>query len=87
MRRSKMRILRRLEKTERLEMTYSQAAQDRAKLLRANYREALIRKDPNLLSPIAEAWYWYDKAEPLSDEKYLCRAVICILSQPENEIC
>ena len=68
-------------------MNYSQQAIDRAALLRANFREALMRGEKDPKCPMDEAWYYYDKSEPLSDEKYLCRAVICILSQPENEIC
>ena len=57
-------------------MNYSQQAIDRAALLRANFPKC----------PMDEAWYYYDKSEPLSDEKYLYRAVICILCEAEKEI-
>jgi hypothetical protein len=64
-------------------MTYSQSAIDRAALLRANYREALIRGDKDPLDPLlgALAWYRVD-----SSNKSHWRETIHILSNPEPTV-
>ena len=65
-------------------MNYSQAAIDRAKLLRANYREALMRKDENPKCPLDEALDWF--AITTMEGRVMLREVIHILSEPESEI-
>ena len=65
-------------------MNYSQQAIASAKRLRANYREALMRKDENPKCPLDEALDWF--AITTMEGRVMLREVIHILSEPESEI-
>ena len=65
-------------------MTYSAEALASAKRLRANYREALMRKDENPKCPLDEALDWF--AITTMEGRVMFREVIHILSEPESEI-
>ena len=65
-------------------MTYSAEALASAKHLRANYREALMRKDENPKGPLDEALDWF--AITTMEGRVMFREVIHILSEKNQEV-